>query len=334
MSIAVVGAGSIGCYLGLRLAHAGEDVRFLARESLVRATAERGLALTDFDGESLALPPAKVEISSALPSIAGVSEVLVCVKSQDSAAVAAELAPHLAPGVTVFSFQNGVRNRDALAACLPRARVVSTMVPFNVVREAPTRFRRTTEGAIVVEDVEPGRVLVERLRRAGIPAATHTDLEAVQWGKLLMNLNNALNALSGRPLVEQLADRDHRAVLARMVAEGLTVLDAAGIVPARVGKVPPRRIPFLLGLPNPIFRVVARGMLKMDPEARSSMWEDLVRGRSPEIDYLNGEIVALAKRHGFEARANACVVELVREAFRVGAGSWPGMSGREIRERI
>ena len=122
-------------------------------------------------------------------------------------------------------------------------------------------------------------------------------MAGVLWGKLMLNLNNALNALSGVPLATQLADRRWRLILARQIAEALGVLKAAGIKPARIEGVPPGMIPRILRLPDWLFRRVARRMLAIDPEARSSMWEDLHRHRPTEIGYLQGAILALAQKH-------------------------------------
>jgi 2-dehydropantoate 2-reductase len=133
----------------------------------------------------------------------------------------------------------------------------------------------------------------------------------VLWGKLLLNLNNPLNALSGLPLRAELATRGYRRVLAALMREALAVMRIAGVRPARAAALPPGWIPWVLDLPDPLFLRVAGAMLKIDPEARSSMWEDLQRGRATEIDYINGEIVRLAERAGIDAPLNRAVVELV-----------------------
>ena len=81
-------------------------------------------------------------------------------------------------------------------------------------------------------------------------------MTAVAWGKLLINLNNAVNALSGRPLREQLMQRDYRRVMAATLKEGLAILDAAGVKPAKVGSVGPRLLPLAMGSPDWLFRNV------------------------------------------------------------------------------
>jgi 2-dehydropantoate 2-reductase len=70
-------------------------------------------------------------------------------------------------------------------------------------------------------------------------------------------------------------------------------------------------------------------MLKIDPHARSSMWEDLSKGRPTEIDELNGEIVRLGAAHGVATPVNARIVALVRKAEAARAGS-PGLSAAAL----
>ncbi len=174
------------------------------------------------------------------------------------------------------------------------------MVPFNVVQtrevDGRPRFHRATSGKVLIGTGIAG--LRSLLDVPGLAVGEQADIKAVQWGKLLFNLNNALNALSGLPLATQLADRRWRRLLAAQIEEALAVLRASGIRPARIESVPPGLIPFILRLPDAVFRVAARRMLAIDPQARSSMWEDLERRRSTEIDHLQGAIVTLAARGG------------------------------------
>ena len=90
--------------------------------------------------------------------------------------------------------------------------------------------------------------------RAGLPLQLHADLRAVQWGKLLLNLNNPVNALSGKPLREQLMECGYRQCLAALQSETLQLLRSAGITPAQVAALPPHRVPALLRLPTWLFR--------------------------------------------------------------------------------
>ena len=232
----------------------------------------------------------------------------------------------------VVSLQNGVGNVDTLRARLGASRsLVPGMVPFNVVQtrgngERP-RFHRATSGTMLIASGVPG--LRDALDVPGAHVAEHPDMTGVLWGKLILNLNNALNALAGVPLAAEIADRRWRLLFAAQIEEALAVLKAAGIRPARIEGVPPRAIPLILRLPNALFRLVARRMLAIDPAARSSMWEDLLRGRTTEIDYLQGAILALAGKTGVAAPMTERIAHLIKRAEGARAGS-PGLKPSEV----
>jgi 2-dehydropantoate 2-reductase len=134
------------------------------------------------------------------------------------------------------------------------------------------------------------------------------------WGKLLINLNNAVNALSGRTLIEELKRRDYRRVFATSIREGLALLKRADIEPATVGPISPAMLPRIINAPDWLFNRFFLKQWKIDAKARSSMADDLAAGRKTEIDYLNGELVRLAERLQRDAPVNRAIVELVREA--------------------
>jgi len=152
----------------------------------------------------------------------------------------------------------------------------------------------------------------------------------VQWGKLLVNLNNALNALAGLPLRRQLAMRPWRCLFADQMAEGLAAIRAEGIKPVSPTPIPVGLMPALLRLPNVVLEALLGRTMKIDPEARSSMWEDLQRRRRTEIDYLQGVITEIADRHGLEVPLSRRVVALIRRAEAAGKGS-PGLTPAQIR---
>lgn len=332
MNIAVFGAGSIGCYVGGLLAARGENTVLIGRQPLAEAIAADGLTLTDYRGRKTRLDPGAMRFVTEPAALGEADYILVTVKSDDTGEAARAIAAHGKKGGTVVSLQNGVDNSALLTKALPDFRVLAAMVPFNVIRQGKTHFHRASEGAILIERSDAATLLSERFNQAGLPSAETGNIEAVQWTKLAMNLNNALNVLSGQPLKSQLEDADYRAILAQCVTEALAVMRASGIKPARIGKVRPALIPMVLRLPTPLFRLVAAGMLRIDTEARSSMWEDMRHGRRPEIDHLNGKIVREGERLGVPTPVNALVTEKVKAAF--ASGRSPGIGGGELRRML
>jgi 2-dehydropantoate 2-reductase len=322
VTIAVYGAGGIGCYVGGRLVAGGAEVVFIGRQRLADEVAEHGLRLTDYRGADLVVPAVRFETTPAAAAEADL--VLVTVKSAGTATAADELASVLKPGAIVISFQNGIRNGEVLQERLPDHTVLTGMVPFNVLNRSLGVFHQGTEGALDVQKYAALKPYEAAFERAGLPLQQHDEILPVQWAKLLLNLNNPVNALSDVPLKDELAQRDYRRCLAAAQDEALGLLKAAGIRTARLTAVPADRMPSLLRLPDFVFKRLAGKMLAIDPSARSSMWEDLQAGRRTEIDYLNGEVVRLAGSLGRPAPVNAKLVELIRTAEAGHASPIPG----------
>ena len=310
--VLVMGAGAIGCYLGGCLQSAGVPVVFVGRPRVLTALRAHGLTLTDLDGGRRHVEPAALSLHETVPAGIAPCLVLLAVKSGATADAAAQLRAALPAGTPVVSMQNGLSNTATAQAAAPSLRVLAGMVPFNIAELAPGHYHRGTTGDLAAQDDPSWQPLHADFKRAGLPLQLHADLCAVQWGKLLLNLNNPVNALSGLPLRAQLMDRGYRHCLAALQTEALGVLRSAGIVPAQVAALPPHRIPTLLRLPDWLFRIIAAGMLRIDPKARSSMADDLVRGRATEIDALCGEVTRLAESQGLSAPVNARMTGLVK----------------------
>jgi len=322
MRIAVFGAGAIGCWVGGRLAAGGADVTLIGRARVMDEVRD-GLRCTDLErGDTRAMVRAATEPSA----LAGASCVLVTVKSAATAEAGREIAA-IGGDAVIVSLQNGVRNAEVLRAALPGRRVLAAMVPFNVVRRARGEYHRGSEGSLMIDDDPLARPLAEACTAAGLALVLRSDMPAVLWAKLIMNLNNAINALSGRPLADELAQRDYRRCLAAAQREAVSLLAAARQPIAKLTPVPPRWMPRVLGLPDWLFRRAARRVLAIDPHARSSMWDDFEAGRTTEVDYIQGEVIALAERLGRTAPVNRALVRLVRQAE---AGGKRDYSGREL----
>jgi 2-dehydropantoate 2-reductase len=289
-------------------------VVLIGRQPLADAIATHGLHLTSWRGEQVKLAPGAVRYVTDAQAAATSDLVLVTVKCADTEEVAGVLATLLPETAIVISFQNGLRNAEVLRQALPRQIVLAGMVPFNVVHRGDGRFHRASAGELMVERAPALASFAPILARAGLPLVARSDMPAVQWAKLLLNLNNPINALSDLPLREELERRDYRRCLALAQREALRALDAAGITPARLTPLPARWIPPLLEMPDALFRALAAGMLAIDPLARSSMWEDLQARRATEIDFINGEVTHLARSLGLSAPVNECLVALIRAA--------------------
>ncbi|MCB1324104.1 MAG: 2-dehydropantoate 2-reductase [Spirochaetales bacterium] len=332
-NIGIFGAGSIGCYIGAHLMQAGFTTQLLGRESLKREVEQHGLSASNYKGANISLPPGRVRIETDARGLSAADIVLVTVKSGDTRAAGEALQSNLKKGTIVVSFQNGLSNASLLEKLLPDCQVLGGMVPFNVIREPGARFHCGTSGNLMIAAGAASERVSRLLGDAGLRTDVRRDLPAVLRGKLIFNLNNALNALAGVPLREELSDRAYRRILAAAMEEARAVFRAGNEPVARVGKMIPWLAPKVLRLPNWLFFRIAASMIKIDPEARSSMWEDLERKRTTEIDYLNGEILSRAAPLGMTVPVNATIVSLIRDAEKQKTGS-PRLSAATLQRAM
>jgi 2-dehydropantoate 2-reductase len=312
LRVAILGAGSVGCFVGGAWAAAGVPVAFVGRERIAAEVREHGLTLTDYSGWRVRLENIAFETRAAALKEADL--IALCVKSTGTAQAAKEIARNAKKGALVVSFQNGVSNLELLRSMLKdRFEAVQGMVPFNIASLGEGRFHKGVAGELVAQDHPLLRRLAAAVPRGPATLRLEQDMAGIAWGKLLINLNNAVNALSGRTLLDQLRERDYRRVVAASIVEALELLEAAGIEPAKIGPVPPKLLPHVIGSPDFVFnRFLA--IQKIDARARSSMADDLRAGRTTEIDWLNGEVVKLARRLGRRAPVNEAIVALVKQA--------------------
>ncbi|WP_239113231.1 2-dehydropantoate 2-reductase [Shimia biformata] len=328
--IVVAGAGVIGCFVGGMLVRGAHAVTFFLREKLYDELSRQGLTITDFHDLDEDLSPGSFGMSLTPDCLKHADIILVTVKASGTRTMAHLIAAHAPKDAIVISLQNGLTAVDILREELPDFDVRAGIVPFSVSYMGGGHFHRCSSGDILIEKGKDA--MARHLSVLDLTFHERKEISALQWGKLLMNLNNALNALSNLPLREELSKLSWRKLLADQIAEALAVLKAHGITPRMPGSewLPARFVPFILRLPTPIYSRIARAVLEIDPHARSSMWDDLELGRPTEIDELQGRIVAMGQERGVNTVLNARVAALIVRAGEAGVGS-PGLSAKAIR---
>jgi 2-dehydropantoate 2-reductase len=313
--IAVVGAGAIGSVLGGLLAHAGEDVTLVARKEHVDAIHQSGLRIEGALG-AFTVPVRAAEALDFRPDL-----VLLSVKTQDVATACEQMKPN-ARDVPIITLQNGVRSDDIVASFFPKEYILSAVVMFNGQYLKPGQVTYGGGGPLVIGEAftDNGprvREIAELLRRA-IPTEVSDNIRGAHWTKLLQNnLGNGLEAITGLPVIEVMRDADVRKIGLLSVKESYQVIKKAGFRP---GPLPGLIAPVLLLARAPL----SVGMWMLSKSGGSvksvvgSTVQSLRRGRTTEIDYLNGEIVRLGKEIGIETPFNSKVVEMVKEVERSG----------------
>ena len=321
--IAILGAGSVGCFIGGAWQAAGLPVSFIGRARIAEDIRAHGLTVSDYSGWQVHFEPGEVDYETGPERLGEADVIALCVKSGATRDAAREIARHGRDGALIISFQNGVSNVDVLGEELgDRFEIARGMVPYNCAYLGEGRFHKGVAGArLTAENRGRTRALAARIGESPAALNLSDDMLGIAWGKLLINLNNAINALSGRPLLAEISERDYRRVFAAAMREGLAILARAGIRPAKVGDVGPRLMPAVIDSPDWLFNRLFIKKWKIDAKARSSMSDDLAQGRKTEVDYINGELVALAQKIGMASPINSKIVELIRAA-EAGAKPW------------
>lgn len=329
--IVVAGAGAIGCFVGGLLAANGHRVTLLLRPHVAAEIRAHGLTLTDFSGLAQRVSADDLTLNADPACLHDADVILVTVKSGATPAIGRSIATHAPMTAKIISLQNGTENAETLRQLLPNHDLRAGMVPFNVVPMGQGCFHRATSGDIVIGTGPVG--LAQTLNMSCLPVTEVGNITGLQWGKFLINLNNALNALSGLPLQQQLQNRAWRKVMATQWAEALRVLKASGVNPVSTTPVSVAMIPAILRLPTPMFTRVAAQMLTVDAQARTSMAHDLMAGKPTEITALQGQVVQMGAATGTPTPINARVMELIRLAETAAEGL-PNLPVKAIRSKV
>ena len=289
-SIAVMGAGAVGCYYGGMLARAGHQVALIGRAQHVDAVKRSGLRLqTGAFDERVPL-----QASTGPDAVRGAQIVLFCVKSQDTEAAGAALAPHLAREAAILTLQNGVDNAERLAAVLGRD-VIPAVVYVAVEMAGAGHVRHHGRGELLIGRAPASESIAAALDAAGVPVQVSEDVAGALWAKLIVNCAyNALSAITRLPYGRLVENRDVPAVMRDVVDECLAVARASGVrVPAEV---------------HETVRRLAQSM----PAQLSSTAQDLARGRKSEIEHLNGVVVRKGQALGVPTPVNRTLLALVK----------------------
>jgi 2-dehydropantoate 2-reductase len=294
--IAVLGAGAVGCFYGGMLARAGHEVTLIGRPAHVEAFLARGLRFEGLKFDEVVPVKASTEASA----VRGCRLVLFCVKSTDTDAAAAQLAPFLDAGALVVNLQNGVDNTERIQARVSQP-VIPAVVYVATEMAGPGHLKHHGRGDLVIGELgatlPPGTLaLIQRwFEAAGVPVAISDNVAGELWAKLVVNCAyNAISAITQLPYGRMIEGPGVRDLMRDVVEETLALAKAGGVAMA----------------PDMLARTyrIAEAM----PTQYSSTAQDLARGKPTEIEHLNGLVVRRGAALGVPTPANRALYALVR----------------------
>jgi len=300
MKIAIIGAGAIGGYVGVKLALAGEDLSFIVRGANLEAIRKNGMKLVNHDGSEQVARNVKATNDYAE---AGVQDlVILAMKAHQLEAVVDELPKLIGPRTLIVTMQNGipfwyfhqhggalagsvVRSVDPtgrIAAAVPAAQVIGCVVYPASELIAPGVVKHIEGDRFPVGELDGSSS--ERVQRvsdcfvkAGFKAPVLDNIRSEMWLKLWGNLTfNPISSLAHATLVDICQYPLSRELAAAMMTEAQDVANKLGIT-------------FRVGIDKRIAGAEKVGKHK------TSMLQDIEAGRAPEIDALVGSVVELGR---------------------------------------
>jgi len=293
LTVAVMGAGAVGCFYGGMLARAGHAVTLIGRPQHVAAVHAQGLRMQTLSFDEQVPMAANTEAAA----VAGADVVLFAVKSTDTETAGQQMRPHLKPGALVLCLQNGVDNAERLRTVLPDHSVAAAVVYVATEMAGPGHLRHHGRGELVIEPAPGSEGLAQALIAAGVPTEISDNVRGALWVKLILNCAyNALCALGKLPYGTLVKRPGVREVMADVVAECRAVAAADGVT-----------------LPGDVDLAVRR-IAETMPTQHSSTAQDLMRGKPTEIDHLNGYVLRRGQSLGVPTPANRVLWTLVKLA--------------------
>ena len=289
--IVVFGAGALGSLFGAMLYSAGFNVTLVGREPHVREIQKRGLLVRNFLDDRLRIPATSKPVEGDL--------FLLTVKSYDTEK-AVKMIPVKKESV-ILSLQNGIGNEEIAESIAGKGRVLGGVTSYGSLFIEPGIIEFTGRGKTYIGEMD-GRITerikeIERIfRNAGIETEAVDNIREKIWEKLIVNaVINPITAIS-RLRNGAVKEIPHLSELARMVIEeAVNVAELYG---------------FKFDSDSMYEKVM--DVAENTSRNRSSMLQDIERGKRTEINEINGMIVKLGKEKGFEARVNEFLTLIVK----------------------
>jgi 2-dehydropantoate 2-reductase len=286
MRIAIVGSGGVGGYFGGRLAAAGVDVTFLARGAHLEAMSTRGLRIDSPKGDVHLL---KVKAAADPSDVGRADVVFFAVKLYDTESALGMLPPLVGPGTVVIPLQNGVDSVATLTRSVGAPHTAGGTCYVSAVIAEPGVIRHTAMDHLIFGELDGSRSarlewLLEACRSAGFQATLSADITVDVWTKFVrLSVFSGMTAVARSPLGVVVRDPQLFAMFTDALREAMTVAHTKGIA-----------------VPASSVDDAAAVASALPPQTKSSMLEDLERGRRLELPWLSGAVVRIGREVGVE----------------------------------
>ncbi len=317
MKIAVIGAGAIGSVVAAGLFKSGEDVFLTGRADQVRAIQKNGLTIRRADGsENIRVPAAEVLDRDF-------DLVIFTTKTQDIEEAYMQNSQYLETPL-ILATQNGVQADNILSPHFFPEQVISSIVMFGATYVKPGEVTYNFPGDWIIGKrfvMNDNKVHdVAAILQKSFSVEVTDNILGMKWLKLFVNFNNCIPALIGKSMQDTFTDMDLCRLSVALLKEGLPIVLSANVKLCSLPQFPVERVQGLAAMPleqgAAIMNKTLTGLSK-EP-LYGSILQSIMRGKTSEIDFINGEVVAVASAMRMDAPLNRKVVRMIHEVEETG----------------
>lgn len=329
MRIAIIGAGAIGGVVAANLKKAGEDIVLIGRSDQVDVIGKQGLTIKGVRGTETIKVPVMTRLDKPYDL------VIFAVKTQDIEEAFLHNSEFLEQGGLILTTQNGVQADNILSGHFERDRQLSSIVMFGATYKAGRELSPGKEGdsPLYIHNFEGDWIIGRPLMPldptahevAGVlgkafKVVTSTNIMGQKYLKLFVNFNNCIPALVGKSMQETFVDIDLCRLSIMLLKEGVDIVTRAEIELVSLPDFPKERIYGLVKMPlEQAAGIMNKTLTTLSKEPLyGSILQSIMRGKTSEIDFINGEIAHLANHFKIPATLNSRVVDMVHEVERTG----------------
>jgi 2-dehydropantoate 2-reductase len=318
MKIAVVGGGAIGSLVAAFLSKAGEDVSLIGRRDHVKAINDNGLKIISSQGQEI------IKVKALMKLDHSYNLVIFATKTQDLEQAYQDNQDFLQNEPVILTTQNGVQADNMISVHFEPDTIISSIVMFGATYMRPGEITYNFPGDWIIGkpfSVNDSRVVeVEKILKNAFPVVVTHEIVGMKWLKLFVNFNNCIPALIGKSMQETFADIDFCRLSVMLLKEGLDIVRSAHIELKSLPQFPVDRVLGLSQLPiDQGASIINKTLTSLSKEPLyGSILQSIMRKKVSEIDFINGEVVVLARSTGKKAFLNSKVVDYVHRVESSG----------------
>jgi len=317
MKISIIGAGGIGCVAAAYLHKAGQDVTLVGRQNQVDDISSKGLLVKSSEGEE------NYKIKSRTLNLHMSDLVIFTTKTQDLEEAYQQNNEYL-DNSCVLTSQNGVQADSILGVHFEREKRFSSIVMFGATYVKPGEVIHTFQGNWIIGKpyitIDPMTHKISDVLGTAFPVVVSDNIIGMKYVKLFINFNNCLCGLTGKSMQEVFSDIDMCRLSVRLLKEGLDIVQMANVELVSLPEYSVERLKGLVSMPEDEAAGILQKVLTTlsDEPVYGSILQSIMRKKTSEIDFINGEVVHMARSMQKFAPLNDKVLDMVHEVENTG----------------